>query len=102
MADNLILSELDRCLNSEHYAAVFDDFYPCSTYINSIPSTLKLIHLNIRRIIKHFSQFCVLLESFTTHFDVILLAKSSLHHNNDFYVNGYNKLVKINIINVRT
>ena len=99
MGNNIILNELDRCLNTDHYTAVFDDLSPCNTYINSLPSALKLIHLNIRSINKNFSEFCVLLESFTTHFDVIVLTESWLDHNHGFDINGYNKFVKINKYN---
>lgn len=100
MGSNNILNELDHYSNSNNsYTTAFQDLQSCNTYINSFPSDLKILNLNIRSINKNFSEFCVLLENFSSNIDIIVLTESWLDHNSGYDITGYKKIVKINKYN---
>lgn len=87
------------CDNNDLKTAVFNDITSCNNYICNSFHDFKFIHLNIRSINKNFLELCVLLQSFTHDFDIIILTETWLYHDFGYDINGYNKLVKVNKYN---
>ena len=85
---------IDRFYNNNDPTTVFTDINSCDYFISRCHySKLKLLHLNIRSIKKNFSDLCVMLQNFSTTFDVIALTETWLNNCLDFEISGYKKFI---------
>ena len=92
---NSFYNLLDTYYINNNATVVFNDSTSCDKHIvNNCNFSLKLLHLNIRSINKNFSELCILLQSFSFCFDIIILTETWSNYDIGYDILNFKKFTK--------